>query len=46
MVHAFTHLMKSNGGEPVSEIGRVADRERCAAPLGRKDGGSVDRGGQ
>lgn len=34
----FTHVVKFDGGELVSEIGKFADRERFAAPLRRRDG--------
>jgi hypothetical protein len=35
---AYTHVVKSNGGQLISEIGRNVDRERFAGPLRRKDG--------
>lgn len=35
---AFTHVMKSSGGELVSQIGSAVDRERFASPLRRRDG--------
>ncbi len=38
VTRAFTHVVKSNGGELISEIGKFADRERFAAPLRRRDG--------
>ncbi|AQT82701.1 hypothetical protein B1R94_10210 [Mycolicibacterium litorale] len=38
MAAAFTHVVKSNGGELVSQIGRTVTRERFAAPLRRRDG--------
>jgi hypothetical protein len=38
MLSAFTHVVKSNGGEMVSQIGPVVDRERFASPSRRRDG--------
>jgi hypothetical protein len=38
MVGAFTHVVKVDGGEMVSQIGPRPDRQRFAAPLRRQDG--------
>jgi hypothetical protein len=38
MVRTFTHVVKFDGGEQVSQIGPRPDRNRFAAPLRRQDG--------
>jgi hypothetical protein len=38
MARAFTHVVKFDGGEMVSQIGPRPDRQRFAAPLSRQDG--------
>jgi hypothetical protein len=38
MVGAFTHVVKFDGGDMVSQIGPRSDRNRFAAPLRRQDG--------
>ena len=38
VTRAFTHVVKFDGGELISQIGKTADREGFAAPLRRRDG--------
>ena len=38
MAATFTHVVKSNGGELVSQIGKNVTRDRFYAPLRRRDG--------
>jgi hypothetical protein len=38
MASAFTHVLKFDGGQMVSQIGPRTDRQRFAAPLRRQDG--------